>query len=148
MRTVITLLFLKRKFSVETGATHLVLLSPPCWKGLNLLKFGPASCPPDLYLPQHRLHSPLILQDILSSPFVTVTELDPADTSVQFSRSVVSNSLRPHESQHARPPCPSPTPGVPLRFTSIKSVMPSSHLILGRLLLVLPPIPPSIRLFQ
>ena len=32
--------------------------------------------------------------------------------SVQFSRSVVSNSLRPHESQHARPPCPSPTAGV------------------------------------
>ena len=30
----------------------------------------------------------------------------------QFSRSVVSNSLRPHESQHTRPPCPSPTPGV------------------------------------
>ena len=33
-------------------------------------------------------------------------------TSVQFSRSVVSDSLRRHESQHARPPCPSPTPGV------------------------------------
>ena len=32
--------------------------------------------------------------------------------SVQFSRSVVSDSLRPHESQHARPPCPSPIPGV------------------------------------
>ena len=32
--------------------------------------------------------------------------------SVQFSRSVVSDSLRPHELQHARPPCPSPTPGV------------------------------------
>ena len=32
--------------------------------------------------------------------------------SVQFSRSVVSESLRPHESHHARPPCPSPTPGV------------------------------------
>ena len=32
--------------------------------------------------------------------------------SVQFSHSVVSNSLRPHESQHARPPCPSPTPRV------------------------------------
>ena len=31
---------------------------------------------------------------------------------VQFSRSVVSNSLQPHESQHARPPCPSPTPKV------------------------------------
>ena len=34
------------------------------------------------------------------------------DISVQFSRSVVSDSLRPHESQHARPPCPSPSPGV------------------------------------
>ena len=33
-------------------------------------------------------------------------------SSVQFNHSVVSNSLRPHESQHARPPCPSPTPGV------------------------------------
>ena len=32
--------------------------------------------------------------------------------SVQFSRSVVSDSLRPHEWQHARTPCPSPTPGV------------------------------------
>ena len=33
-------------------------------------------------------------------------------SSVEFSRSVVSDSLRPHESQHARPPCPSPTPRV------------------------------------
>ena len=33
-------------------------------------------------------------------------------SSVQFSRSVMSDSLRPNESQHARPPCPSPTPGV------------------------------------
>ena len=33
-------------------------------------------------------------------------------SSIQFSRSVVSDSLRPHELQHARPPCPSPTPGV------------------------------------
>ena len=32
-------------------------------------------------------------------------------SSVQFSRSVLSDSLRPHELQHARPPCPSPTPG-------------------------------------
>ena len=35
-----------------------------------------------------------------------------AFSSVQFSHSVVSNSLRPHELQHARPPCPLPTPGV------------------------------------
>ena len=33
-------------------------------------------------------------------------------SSVQFSRLVVSDSLWPHESQHARPPCPSPTLGV------------------------------------
>ena len=33
-------------------------------------------------------------------------------SSVQFSRSVMSNTLRPHESQHARPPCSSPNPGV------------------------------------
>ena len=33
-------------------------------------------------------------------------------SSVQFSCSVVSYFLRPHESQHTRPPCPSPTPGV------------------------------------
>ena len=35
-----------------------------------------------------------------------------SSSSVQFSRSVVSDSFRPHESQHARPTCPSPTPGV------------------------------------
>ena len=33
-------------------------------------------------------------------------------TAVQFSRSVVSDSLQPHDPQHAKPPCPSPTPGV------------------------------------
>ena len=33
-------------------------------------------------------------------------------SSVQFSRLVMSDSLRPHESQHAKPPYPSPTPGV------------------------------------
>ena len=40
------------------------------------------------------------------------TSLLPCLSSVQFSRSVMSDSLRPHESQHARPPCPSPTPEV------------------------------------
>ena len=75
--------------------------------------------------------------------------------SVQFSHSVVSDSLRPHESQHTRPPCPSPTPGVYsnssrslLKFMSVQSVMPSSHLILCRPLLLQPSIPPSIRAFS
>ena len=68
--------------------------------------------------------------------------------SVQFSRSVVSDSLRPHESQHARPPCPSPSHRVSLKLMSIESVMPSSNLILCRPLFLLPPIPPSIRVFS
>ena len=38
--------------------------------------------------------------------------LNSCFSSVQFSCSVVSDSSRPHESQHTRPPCPSPTPGV------------------------------------
>ena len=41
-----------------------------------------------------------------------IVQLSHPYSSVQFSCSVVSDSSRPHESQHARPPCPSPTPGV------------------------------------
>ena len=68
-------------------------------------------------------------------------------SSVRFSHSVVSDSLQPHELQHSRPPCPSPTPGVHSKLTSIESMMPSSHLILCRPFFLLPPIPPSIRVF-
>ena len=38
--------------------------------------------------------------------------LNITNYSVQFSHSVMSDSWQPHESQHARPPCPSPMPGV------------------------------------
>ena len=41
-----------------------------------------------------------------------LTEMKNTLSSVHFSSSVMSDSLRPHESQHARPPSPSPTPGV------------------------------------
>ena len=61
--------------------------------------------------------------------------------SVYFSCPVVSDSLWPHESQHSRPPCPSPTPRVHSKLMSIESIMPSSHLILCRPLLLLPPNP-------
>ena len=63
------------------------------------------------------------------------------------SRSVMSDSSQPHELQHSRPPCPSPTPGVQ-QTQCIKSVMPSSHFTLCRPLLLQPPIPPSIRVFS
>ena len=71
-------------------------------------------------------------------------------SSVQFSRSVMSDSLRPHESQHARPPCLSPTPRVHSNsyLLSIESVTPSNHLILCRPLLLLPSIFPLIRVFS
>ena len=65
--------------------------------------------------------------------------------SVQFSRSVVSDSLRPHELQSSLSITNSRSS---LKLTSIQSVMPSSHLILCRPLLLLPPIPPSIRVFS
>ena len=68
-------------------------------------------------------------------------------SSVQFSHSVVSDSLLPHGPQHARPFCPSPTPRV-YSLMSIESVMPSSHLILCRSLLLLPSVSPSIRVFS
>ena len=57
----------------------------------------------------------------------------------------MSDSLRPHESQHARLPCPSPTPGV---HPNSCASSPSSRLILCRPLLLLPPIPPTIRVFS
>ena len=68
-------------------------------------------------------------------------------SSVQFSRSVVSNSLRPHESQHTRPPSITNSWSSP-KLMCIESVIPSSHLILCCPLLLLSPIPPSIRVFS
>ena len=66
----------------------------------------------------------------------------------QFSCSVMSDSLRPHEPQHTRPPCLSPTPGVHPKPMSIESVMPSNHLILCHPLLLLPSIFPRTRVFS
>ena len=88
-----------------------------------------------------------LLGDLLSAVHIKYHIHANVLSSVQFSCSVVSDSLRPHELQHARPPCPSPTPSS-FKRTSIELVMPSSHLILCRPLLLLPPIPPSIRVFS
>jgi len=60
----------------------------------------------------------------------------------------VSDSLRPHELQHARPPCPSPTPGVHSDSRPSSRWCHPSHLTLSRPLLLLLPIPPSIRVFS
>ena len=66
----------------------------------------------------------------------------------QFSCSVMSGSLRPHGLQHARPPCPSPAPGVYSNSCPLSQLMPSSHLILWRPLLLLPSIFPSIMVWK
>ena len=82
----------------------------------------------------------------------TMTSLvkEPGRGSVQFSRSVVSDSLRPHEPQHARPPCLSPALGLypnpcPLSRCCHPTIC---HLILCRPLLLLPSIFPNIRVFS
>ena len=87
-------------------------LNPLCWWlshaiGLHLLvwfwRFDGDGCTPfcvgstDLFFPQSNAYLPLS---------------HCSQISVQFSCSVMSDSLRPHEPRHARPPCPSPTPGV------------------------------------
>ena len=69
-------------------------------------------------------------------------------SSVQFSSPVMSDSLRPHGLQHARPPCFITNSQSSLRLMSIELVMPSSHLILCRPLLLLASIFPSIRVFS
>ena len=67
-------------------------------------------------------------------------------SSVQFSRSVMSDSLQPHESQHARPPCPSPTPRVHPNPRQVGDAIQPSHPLSSPF----PPaaIPPSIRDFS
>ena len=70
---------------------------PEYWSGL------PFPSPGDLPTPGIKATSPALHVDSL--PIESFS-------SVQFSRSVLSDSLRPHESQHTRPPCPSPTPRV------------------------------------
>ena len=65
---------------------------------------------------------------------------------LQFSHSVVSNSLRPHGLQHARFPCPSPSRGA--CSNSCPSVISPNHLILCCPLVLPPSIFPSVRVFS
>ena len=67
--------------------------------------------------------------------------------SLQFSHSVISDSLQPPGLQHTRLPCPSLSQSL-LKLMSIESVMPSNQLILCCPLLLLPSISPSIRVFS
>ena len=72
----------------------------------------------------------------------------PLLSSVQFSRSVMSDSLRPPWIAARQASLSITSSRSLLKLMSIKLVIPSSHLILCRPLLLLPPIPPSIRVFS
>ena len=69
-------------------------------------------------------------------------------SSVEFSHSVMSDSLWPHELQHARPPCPSPTPGVHPNPCPLSQWCHPTISILCRLLLLMSSLFPSIRVFS
>ena len=88
-------------------------LSPP--KPMSILWVMPPNrlilCLPALNLSQHHsLSNESAL--LIRWPKYWSFSFNISFSSVQFSHSVVSDSLRTHEAQHARPPCPSPTPGV------------------------------------
>ena len=83
---------------------------PPCTAPAKSLQLCPTLPDPmDCSLPGSSVHG-ISRQEYWSG--VPLPSLITLHSSVQFSCSVVSDSLGPHESQQARPPCPSPTPGV------------------------------------
>jgi len=102
---------------------------------------------------EHRLHNSVVECHIVRghikwdvywySHLWTIHSMQEGWASVQFSCSVVSDSLRPHALQHSRLHSQSV-----LKLMSIKSVMPSNHLILCHPLLLPPSIFPSIRVFS
>ena len=98
-----------RLFVTPWTVAHLASLSfTISWSVLKLTSI-------ELVMPSNLLilgHSFLLLPSIFPSIRVLPMSSWHQFSSVQFSRSVVSDSLQPHESQHTRPPCPSPTPGV------------------------------------
>ena len=88
------------------------------------------------------------LDSILKSRDITLSTKVRLVSSVHFSFSVMSDSLRPHKPQIARPPCPSTNFRSPPKPMSTESVMPSNHLILCCPILLLPSIFPSSRVFS
>ena len=88
----------------------------------------------NLFLIVHRLSNSYISLHYWIWTSWNINSLAQNNNSVQFSHSAVSNSLQPHESQHTRLPCPSPTPGVysnscPSNWLLTKSHSFSAHLV-------------------
>ena len=87
-----------RLFVTPWTATHQASLSfTDSWSLLKLMSI-------ESVMPSNHL--------ILCYPLLLLPSILPSISSVQFSRSSCIRLLQPHESKHARPPCPSPTPGI------------------------------------
>ena len=82
---------------IKPFSTYVILVPFHFWWSLSMLRFRKCFSNFFTYVP-------------FSSPKRSLR--NHVLPSVQFSRSIMSDSLQPHELQHARPPCPSPTPGV------------------------------------
>ena len=92
-----------------------VACQAPLSRGFSRQEYWSAlPCPPPEDLPNPGTEPVFLVSPELTGEFFTTSATWKAliTPSIQFSRSVVSDTLQPHESQHARTPCPSPTPGV------------------------------------
>ena len=97
---------------------------------------------PSLFIASHSClgHIPLSLQYLIT--LCSALWMGWNISSVQFSHSVISDSLRPHELQHARPPCPTPTPGAKQTHVHwVGDAIQLSHPLLS-------PSPPALNLSQ
>ena len=97
---------------------------------------------PSLFIASHSClgHIPLSLQYLIT--LCSALWMGWNISSVQFSHSVISDSLRPHELQHARPPCPTPTPGAKQTHVHwVGDAIQPSHPLLS-------PSPPALNLSQ
>ena len=100
----------------------IVWITTNCGIFLKRLKYQatlPVSCEicmqdknDQLELDLEQLTGSVLRKEHIKAVFCHLAHITYMQSSVQFSVSVVSDYLRPHESQHARLPCPSPTPGV------------------------------------
>ena len=81
--------------------------------------------------PGHQYRLPVLWGSLCTTDFVFIFSKLDIVSSVQFSRSVVSDSLQPHELQHARPPCPSPAPGVQTHIHRVGDAIQPFHPLLS-----------------
>ena len=113
MKRYSTLLIIREMQNTTTRSYHLTLIRIVIIKSLQTINAG-EKCGEKGTLLHYWWECKLIqpLWKMVWRFLLEKTRNKTTISSVQFSHSVVSDSLRPHELQHARPPCPSPTPRV------------------------------------